>query len=84
MEEFRENIEEYTRPETFFSVFNWNVDEEKTFIVYITAGEDIIHSPPGMRDKFWCPKCEEVRAAVKEHILDETKLLVCQGSIKDL
>ena len=45
MTELRLNIEEYTRPETFFAVFGFNVSDNKTFIVYITANVDIVNGP---------------------------------------
>ena len=81
MKEIRLNIEEYTRPQTFYSIFHWMVDEEKTFIVYITAGVDIVN---GDKEKFWCPDCEAARASVDEHILSITELPIVQGTIKDL
>ena len=81
MEDFRDNIEEYTRPETFYSILRANTQTDKTFIVYITAHIDIIH---GDKEKYWDADCEEVRKDVEKHILKETNLLVIQASIKDM
>ena len=67
---------EFTDTNQFIAAFDEKNKSGEQFIVYLTGGVNA-------EGVSWCPDCDKARPAIKEHVLDKTKLTVLKGVVDD-